>query len=393
MGEEQFDATAEEGIDLLEILQLLVKRKLLIILFCSLAAVVSAGYTLTLPNVYSATAKVFPPQKESSGGLSALLGQAGGGLAGLAGGLSGGTDLFIGILKSRTVADAVIQRLDLVKAYRVGSVETARQIVDGALKAQSGTDGIIAITAEDTDPGRAAQLANAFAAELGRETVRLNLTKVGNEKLFLEKRLDVVKRELAAAEEDMKQFSLKNKIIQLDSQSKASFEGISKLKAEIANKEVQLSVLRISMTDGSQEVKALHAGIQRLRAELAGLEGHSGKAEGVPSLGSMPGLGLEYARKMRELKTREAVFEQLSKQYEVAKLNEAKDSSAFQIIDEAISSPVKVRPKRGRVVLLTTVVAFMAAVGVILMRERFDNMSEEDRKRFEKIKRELLSFR
>lgn len=96
---------------------------------------------------------------------------------------------------------------------------------------------------------------------------------------------------------------------------------------------------------------------------------------------------------MRELKTREAVFEQLSKQYEVAKLNESKDASTFQMIDEAIPSTVKTGPKRGRIVILVTVVAFLAAAFAIIVFDRFQNMSEEKRTSFEEIRRQLLSLR
>ncbi|MCM0081362.1 Wzz/FepE/Etk N-terminal domain-containing protein [Geomonas sp. Red32] len=386
------DMPEEQETSIWEILHLLAKRKIFILSVCFITAVAAIGYTLTLPNVYTASTRVLPPQKEAGGGLSALLGQAGG-LAGLAGGLTGGTDLFIGILKSRSVGDAVIQKLSLQKVYGLPTIELTRAQLDLSVKAAAGTDGIIVISADAADPKLAATIANAMAEELGRTTVRLNLTKVSNERIFLEKRLDVVRGELKQAEEEMKSFAEKNKMVQFESQTKASFESISILRNQLTTKEMQLSTLRASLTDESPEVRSLKAGIAQLRSRLAQMQGGGGGADAIPAFGKVPELGVEYARRMRDLKTREAVFEQLSKQYEVAKLNEAKDASAFQIIDPAIPPAVKTGPKRGRSVILATIVAFFASVVIVLVRDRFEKMPEESRKSLLEVKQQLFSLR
>lgn len=387
------DKVDEQEINLLELLQILVKRKILIIKVCSVAVVLSVCYGLTLPNIYSATAKVLPPQKESGGGLSALLGQAGG-LAGLAaGGLGGGSDLYLGILKSRSVADAVIQRLDLMKVYKGKSLEETRRSLENAVKVQAGKDNIISITAMDRDPKLTASLANAFVEELGRTTVRLNLSKAGTERLFLEKRLDLVKKDLKAAEEDVKSFAQSNKIIQVESQARASIEGIAHIKADLANKEVQLSVLRSTRTDQSPEVKALQTAIQRLGNEISQLSGNSSGGEGIPSVGSVPGVGLAYSRKMRELKMQEAIFEQLTKQYEMAKLTEAKDSSSFQVLDEAVVPIRKSKPSRVIIVLSATVSAFLVSIFAAFLFEYVEKMSDQDREVLASIKKQALLFK
>jgi len=390
------DLVDEQEINLLELLQVIVKRKMFIIKMCSVAVLVSVTYSLILPNIYSATAKVLPPQKESVG-LSALLGQVGGlaGLAagGLGGGLGGGSDLYVGMLKSRSVADAVIQRLDLAKVYKTKSPEETRKKLEGTVKILAGKDGIISITAEDKEPKRAALLANAFVEELGRTTIRLNLSKAGTERLFLEKRLDLVKKDLKNAEDGLKAFAQQNKVVQVDSQAKASIEGIARLKAELASREVQLSVLRSYQTDESSEVKALQSGIKRLQGELGKRAGSGGGGEGIPSIGNVPGLGLEYVRKMRELKTQEAIFEQLTKQYELAKLNEAKDSSSLQVLDEAVAPSKKSKPKRFLIVILATVTAFFVSIFLVFLQEYLAKMSDEDRKIIENIKKHALAFK
>jgi tyrosine-protein kinase Etk/Wzc len=384
----------EQEINLLELLQVLVKRKMLIIKMCSAAVVISVVISFLLPNIYSSTAKVLPPQKESTGGLSALLGQAGG-LAGLAAasGLGGGSDLYLGILKSRSVADAVIQRLNLVTVYKKKTLEETRLALDKTVKVQAGKDGIISITAEDKDPKRTALLANAFVEELGRTTVRLNLSKAGTERLFLEKRLDLVKKDLKAAEDDLKTFAQQNKIVQVDSQAKASIEGIARMKADLASREVQLSILRATRTEQSEEVKALETGINRLRGELSKLSGNSSGGEGIPSVGNMPGVGLEYSRKLRELKTQEAIFEQLTKQYEMAKLSEAKDSSSFQVLDEAVVPIKKSKPARALIVIATTTMAFFISLFIIFTEEYLAKVSDEDKEIIQNIKKQVLAFK
>jgi tyrosine-protein kinase Etk/Wzc len=387
------EVAEEKEINLLELLRVLVQRKVLVIKVCSIAIVASVIYSLALPNVYCAGAKVLPPQKESAMGLSAVLGQMGG-LAGLAGGNLGiGGDLYLGILKSRSVGDAVIRRLGLEKIYKSDSIEAARSRLEGAVKVQVGKDGIITITAEDADPKRAALLANAFVEELGRTTIRLNLSKAGTERVFLEKRLELVKKDLKAAEEDLKSFAQNNKIIQVDAQARATIEGIARLKAELAGKEVLLAVARTNQTEESPEVKALSTGLSQLKGQLDARAGNNGGGEGIPSLGKVPGVGLEYSRKLRELKTQEAIFEQLTKQFEMAKLNEAKDSSSFQVLDEAVVPVNRLKPKRTVIVIVSTLLAFVFSLFLVFAQQYLGGLSAEDRKTIDYIKRHALNFK
>jgi tyrosine-protein kinase Etk/Wzc len=386
-------ATEEQEINVLVLVQVIAKRKMLIIKMCGVAIVASVIYSLTLPNIYSATAKILPPQKDTGGGLSALLGQAGG-IAGIAaGGLGAGGDLYLGILKSRSVGDAVIQKLNLTKVYQAKTLESARSKLAGAVKVQSGKDGIISISAEDKDPKLSALLANTFVDELGKTTIRLNLSKAGAERLFLEKRLELVAKDLKSAEDDLKSFAQKNKIVQVDSQAKASIEGVARLKAELASKEVQLAVVSSNQTEQSPEVKALRTGINRLKGELGALSGNGAGGEGIPSVGNVPGVGLEYSRKLRELKTQEAIFEQLTKQYEIAKMNEAKDSSSFQILDDAVVPITKSSPKRSQIVILATLAAAFVSIILIFLQEYVAKLSSDDRQLLESIKKYILSFK
>ena len=389
--------TEEQEINLVELLHVVVKRKRLIMKLCGVAALISVVGSLMLPNIYVATAKVLPPQKDSGGGLTAMLGQAGGlgNLAGLASGMGfgGSSDLYLGILKSRSVADAVIKRLDLQKVLKQKTQEETRKALEGAVKMEGGKkDGIISIAAESKDPKMAALLANTFVEELGKKSVQLNLTKAGTERVFLEKRLDIVREDLKRAEESLRSFEEKNKAIKVDSQAAASIQGIARLKAEIISREVQLASLRSYQTDESQEVKVMQTAIGKLRSQLGGLIGNGSSGDGIPNIGSAPNLGIEYLRRMRELKTQEAIFEQLTKQYELAKLNEAKDSSSLQVLDEAVVPTKKSKPMRSLIVVLATVTAFFIGVFMSFVLEYVAKMPEEDRIRWDEI-REMLFVR
>lgn len=386
------DDCSEDEINLLELLQVIVKRKAFIIKVCVAAIVLSICYSLTLKNIYTATSKLLPPQKESGGSLSALLSQASG-LAGFATGDFGGSaDLYIGILKSRSVADAVIKRLDLQTEYKTKDLDDTRIAVARDVKFQSGKDGIISISADSKYPKKAALLANTFVDELGRRSVQLNLSKAGNERVFLEKRLQMVKQDLRNAENDMRNFQEKYKTIKADSQAAVAIEEIAKLQAQIVMKEVQLATLRSSMTDENSEVKALQAGIAGLKKQLGAMTGRGGDNI-IPSTGNVPALGVVYVRKLRELKIQETIFEQLSKQYEVAKINEAKDSSSLQVLDEAVTPLRKSKPIRSLIVILSAVTAFFASIFIVFIQEYLSKLSPEDAEILRNIRTSFFRFR
>jgi uncharacterized protein involved in exopolysaccharide biosynthesis len=381
----------EDEINLLELLRVVVRRKMLIIKICTAAIVLSVCYSLTLKNTYTATSRFLPPQKEStSAAFSALFSQAGG-LAGLAGGgLGGSTDLYLGILKSRSVADAVIKRLDLQKEFKKKNIDDTRKAFERVVKFKGNNkEGIITVTADNKDPQKAALLANTVVDELTQRSIQLYLVKAGGERQFLEKRLGVVKLELKKAEDDLRAFQEKYKTIKVDAQATVAIEGIARLKAEIVSKEVQLATLSNSRTGESSEVKALQAGISKLKSQLGNMVGSGGADNIIPSTGNVPALGVEYLRKMRELKIQEAVFEQLTKQYEVAKINEHKDSSTLQVIDEAVAPSKKSRPKRSLIVLLATFTAFLSSIVIIFVQEYLSKLTVEDAEIIAEIKQLL----
>ena len=375
----QVPEVPDDEINLLELLRVVVRNLPLIARITGVVALLSLVLSLTMKNVYTAKATLLPPQKDSGGGAAALLASMGGGLSGLASGLGGGSaDLYMGILKSRTVSDAVIKRLDLQTELKSKNADDTRKKLQELVKFQSGKDGIITITADYKDPAKAALLANTFIDELQKKSMQLNLTKAGTERSFLEKRLGVVKQDLKTAEEEMKSFQEKNKTIKADSQAAAAIEGIARLRAEIISKEVQLAALRNSMTDENAEVRTLLAGMTKLKSQLNAMSGSGGGGGVIPSVGNAPSIGVEYIRRLRELKTQEVLYEQLTKQFELAKISEARDSSSLQVLDEAVTPLRKSKPKRALIVILATVTAFFFSVFLVFIREYLAKLSPED---------------
>jgi uncharacterized protein involved in exopolysaccharide biosynthesis len=385
----QTPETDEDEINLLELLRVIVRRKKLIIAMCSTAIVLSVCYSLTLKNVYSATAKCFPPQRESPLSSFASIVSQSNPIQAL-GGMGGTSDLYLAIIKSRTVTDAVVKRLDLQKqGTKTISFDAARRAATGAVKCAVGKDGILTVTARNKDPQRAALLANTFVDEMIRRSVALYLTKAGTERHFLESRMDKVREELKNAESELKVFQEQHKTLKADAQATVAIDGIARLRAEIVSKEVQLATLRNSMTEESSDVKALQAGISRLKSQLGAMTGSGGSDNIIPATGNLPGIGMEYVRRLREVKVQEAIFEQLSKQYEMAKINENKDSSSVQIIDEAIPPVKKSGPKRSLIVIISTFIAFIGSLGIIFIQEYFSKLPPEDAEIWRDIKQSL----
>ncbi|MBV5338448.1 MAG: lipopolysaccharide biosynthesis protein [Deltaproteobacteria bacterium] len=379
----------EEEINLLELLQVVVRNLPLILKITTIAVILSVAYSLTLKNVYTARTTLLPPQKDSGGGgAAALVAAMGGGLAGLTGGLGGSADLYLGILKSRSVSDAVIKRLDLNTELKSKNADSTRAALQGMVKFQAGKDGIITITADYTDPVKAALLANTFVDELQKISQQLSLTKASTERSFLDKRLVVVKQDLKKAEEEMKVFQEKYKTIKADAQAAVAIEGIARLQAEVVSKEVQLAALRNSMTDESSEVRTMMAGLTRLKSQLNSMSG-SGGGGVIPSVGNAPSIGVEYIRRLRELKTQEALYEQLTKQFEMAKINEARDSSSIQVLDEAVTPLRKSKPKRSLIVILSAVTAFFCSIFLVFIKEYLAKLSPEDSAMVSEMKRTL----
>lgn len=385
----------EDEINVLDLMLVLVKNKKTILSSMVAAFVIACVVTLLMPNIYVATAKILPPQQEQSGLAAMLAGM--GDLSTLAGGAVGGSssiDLYVSMLKSRTVADAVIDRNDLMTVHNEKYRTIMYQKLNKLVHVSAGKkDGIITISVEDRDGKRAADIANTYIEELKQLSIRLNLSNAGRERIFLEDRLKLVKADLAQAEENLREFQQKNKAIKIDDQASAIIEAISNLKGELASKEVELGVLLSYQTEQNPEVRSLREVIAQLKGQLRRMEQSPAGSKIADDIfittASVPDLGIQYARHLRDFKAQETLFELLTKQYEVTKFNAAKNTSPLQVLDEAVVPDRKSKPKRELIVTVATFAAGLIAVLAALVREYWQRMSEADRLRWRAV-RDLL---
>ena len=369
-------APADDEIDLLDLLIVLAKRKRLIAAITIGAAVLAGIVSLLLPNRYTATTKILPPQQSQSASSMLLNQLAGGGmgpLAALAGsslGLKNPSDIYIGILKSRSIQDALIQQFNLMSVYRDKRLSDTRKDLSGYSDIVAEKEGLISISVEDKDPRRAAAVANAYVDDLRQVTQHLAISEASQRRLFFEQQVQQAKEDLSNAELALKETEQKTGMIQLDSQAKAVIEAIGNLRAQVAAKEVQLQAMQSFATEQNPQRILVQQQVAGLREQLRKLEGQAG-GDGDPVLGTgkIPGAGLEYVRKLRDVKYYETIFELLAKQYEAAKIDESREAAVIQVLDQATEPDRKSSPKRLLIIALCAICGLMLGCVSALISE------------------------
>lgn len=369
----------DEEVNSLDLLTIIARKKFYIVGIPLLAGIIAGGLSLLMPNIYTGTASVLPPQQSQSGS-SAILGQLGalGGMSGSALGLKNPSDLYIGMLNSRTVADSIIERFKLQSVYGTKTLTDTRLTLSSSSTIGSGKEGIIVIDVKDKDPKRAAALANGYVEELQRLTQTLAITEASRRRLFFEKQLLQSKQLLVDAEVSMKAMQEKSGLIQLNGQAEALIKSSADLRAQIASKEVALSAMQTFATGSNPEYMRARQELVGLREQLRKMESglNQGSGDLLVGSGRIPEAGLEYVRRVRDVKYAETIFELMSKQFEIAKLDEAKDSSIIQALDVAIVPDKKSKPNRGVIVVSTILFVGILTMFWILASEFLRKMKQ-----------------
>jgi tyrosine-protein kinase Etk/Wzc len=393
----------EDEINLLDYLIVLLKHKKLIVgITLGVAAITAIIVFFIMTPIYRAETRILPPQTGSSSIALSMLSQ----VAGSAGaqslteslGLKSPSDLYVGMLESRTVADKIIDRFNLMELYKADYREDARkELLEDVINAETDSNSsIITIDVDDKDPKRAADMANAFVEELKNLTKGLAVTEASQRRLFFEEQLKDTKMALVKAEEGMQGFQEKTGALQVDEQTKAVIEGIAMLRAQIAAKEVQLRVMRTYATAQNPDLQRAEDELKGLKVELDKLEatGGSGHDPIIPT-GRMPEVGTEYVRKLRDLKFYEDLYELLTKQYEAAKLDEARYAAVIQVIDKAIPPEKIAKPERILVILIATFGGFFLSIFVAFFAEYKEKASAnpENKERFETLKKYAIFWK
>jgi capsule polysaccharide export protein KpsE/RkpR len=373
-----YDNEDDDGptVSLTEILTWLGEKKALIAGVTAAAAVVSFIVAMLLPPVYTARTTLLPPvsqQQQGAGSAAALaaLGALGGGIAGS---LAPKTpdELYVALLKSDSVERALADRFDLKTHYDVDTFEALRKVLPNYVHiAADKKSGVISVEVDDKDPQFAARLANAHEAEVTKLLGRLAVSEAQLRRVFFEKQLQDTKENLIKAEETLQAVQEKSGVIVLDKQAEALISGAALIRAQIAEREVQLKVLRTSATEQNPAVMRLSSELRALRGELARMESTQGGAPGSAvdmPVGKIPEAAVGYVRARRELKLQEALLESMVRQYEIAKLDEAKEGPALQQVDVALPPDYKSKPARALIVIASTLVALLLVSAWVVIR-------------------------
>ncbi|HUK42988.1 MAG TPA: Wzz/FepE/Etk N-terminal domain-containing protein [Candidatus Bathyarchaeia archaeon] len=379
--------------DSMDLLLVLSRHKNSIVALTLGAAILAAIVSLLLPKTYTATTTILPPQENQSA-ATALVGQIGvlSGLSGADLGLKNPSDLFVALLKSRSVQDGIVNQYDLRRVYWVKRYEDARKKLDSRSNISAGDEGLISISVSDREPGRAAELANAYVDQLRSLNQNLAVSEAGQRRLFYEQKLTDEREDLARAELALKQAQEKTGLIQPDAQGRAIIDAVASTRAQVGIKEVQLQAMRTYATPNNPDLKRAEQELAGLRGQLAQLERSTGALGNgnleIPTR-RLPEVELDYIRRARDLKYHEALYDFLSKQLEAARIDEAKEAVVVQVVDRAVAPEKKSGPQRTLIVLVTLAVAFLLACFWALLAEAFRRRQSDpqERERFAQLRR------
>jgi capsule polysaccharide export protein KpsE/RkpR len=369
-----------------------------------LALLLGVAIALIVPKKYEAVTRIMPPDSQNSGALmlAALASHTGGlgGLGGLAGSLlSGHTSgaLFVDLLRSQTISSHLMDRFDLQKVYRKRyRIDTAKQLARRTTITDDKKSGVITLKVQDTSPERARDLAQGYLDELNSLVTRTSASSAHRERIFIESRLRTVESDLERAQLDLSEFSSRNSTIDIKEQTHAIVDAASRVQAELLVEQSGLDSLREIYGDGNVRVRASEARIATLQHELTKLSGSSaplpvgfGKSGSPqadagdmgdlsPALRQMPRLAVPFADLYRRVQVQQAVYELLTQQDELARIEEAKDIPVVSVIDPPEIPEKKAFPPRMLLTALLTAFAFAGTAAFVLMRHRWEAMSAGD---------------
>jgi uncharacterized protein involved in exopolysaccharide biosynthesis len=371
MPEKEQNRSQEEEINLLDYVNVVVERRRMIIRNAFVAAVLMAVISLFLPKTWTATATLLPPEERESSPLSSLMSNMPISVPGLPG-LSSSSDVFVEILRSRSVSGGVVERkydyrnqkMDLLEFWGYKSVQQAVKQLQKHTTVFANEQGIVSISVELGDPVLAAQVANALVDELDRVNQEKSFSKAKNSRMYIEEQLQQTERDLKKASEQLAKFQSEFKAVNLEEQTKVAIEKAGEIKGTIMAKEIELEVASQTMKGDNPQVQQLQKHLEGLRRQYEHLQfGNSVPFEEqkdyfIP-FSDVPEVGLRFAELVREVKVQETVWQLLNQQYYSAKIQEARDTPTVQVLDEAIPPEMRTSPKRRT---LVTTAFFLAGL-------------------------------
>jgi capsule polysaccharide export protein KpsE/RkpR len=391
----------QPGTDGLAYLRLLWEKRRLLYRVAAWAFAVSAVVAFLIPNQYESSISIMPPDSMNGSGamLAALATKASPELAAMAGGLlgmRGSGALFVDLFRSRSVQDNVVDRLDLQKVYRSRFKQDARKRLNSQTDvSEDRKSGVISLTVTDMNPQRARDIAQEYVEELNRLLSQVSTSSARRERIFIEQRLTAVKSDLEDAEKQFGAFASKNSTLDIKEQTKAMVESAGLLQGQLIAAQSELQSLEQIYTPNNVRVRSLQARVDELKRQLqkiegtdaslvssgvssAGLSGAAQSDEMYPPIRKLPLLGVEWADLYRRMKIQETVYELLNQQYELARIQEAKEIPTVNIVDPANVPERKSSPHRLIIILALTLLSIVGAAAWIVGSERWERVDPDD---------------
>ena len=366
----------QDDLTFLDFLLIITQRKKLVGIVTAICTTIALILAFTLPQEYTATVIILPPQGNTSmssmlAGQLAGMNSAMGGVAGSMLGMKNINDMYVSMLKSRSVEDAVIKRYGLQAEYRKTYLVDTRKALEKHAKIDGTTkDGLIRLSFEDRNPNRAAEIANGYVDQFRTLSQHLAITEASQRRVVFEAQLEKTKTQLENADEAMKRTQLSTGMVQVDGQARAMIDSAARLRAQIVSKEVQIEAMRSYAGDENPALTQAQTELDGLRAQfnkMVGSKGGSADDVFLPK-GEVPEAGLEYVRKLRDVKYYEAIFDVLARQLELAKLDEAREGAFIQIVDPAVPPEKKSFPKRGMLTIAGLSLGFTFGIMLALLQ-------------------------
>lgn len=381
--------------DFLPYLQLFWANRRVLVCSGACAFLASALIAFLIPVRFQSVTRLMPPDGQSGstlGMLAAMAGRSGAnGLGGIAGDLLGVKSsgaLFVGIIGSESVQDALIEKFQLMSVYRASRIEDARsELAERTSVGEDRKSGIISIVVTDHDPRRAAAMAQEYVAELNQLVAQVSTSSARRERIFLEGRLQKVKADLDSAARSFSDFASKNTAIDIPAQGKAMVEAAATLQGQLIAAQSELSGLQQIYTDSNVRVRAAEARVNELKKKLNEIGGAGTQSDLksdnslYPSIRKLPLLGVTYADLYRQTKIEETVYELLTQQYELAKVQEAKEIPTVKVLDPAIVPTKKSFPPRRTIVVFGTLLGLMLAMTWMIGKSRWEAIDAGDPRR------------
>jgi len=388
----------EPEISLLDYLAVLVKRRRMIFRNTIVIGILTFMITLILPKTYTATTTLLPPDDSGNAGLKGLLASSPAALLDLPGTGSSSSEIFVEILKSRTVGEAVLKskypfedaERDLYEIWDVDSKEGALKRLRRNSHFSANEQGVVLISVELRDPDLAARVARQFVVELDGVNQEKSLSKAKSSRLYIEEQLAATEQNLKKASEKLAAFQTKYKAVDLKEQTKVAIEHAGEIRGTIMAKEVELEVAQQTMKPDNPFILRLQKEIDALKKQFEHLQfGNSvpfqEQRDYFIPFSDVPEVGLEFADLFRQVKVQETVWQLLNQQYYTAKIQEAKDTPTVQVLDQAVPPERKTRPRRTLWTLLMASLALLVSVFAAFLMEYAETVKGNQRE-FQRIK-------